>query len=116
MLHAYAGLEDQLSGAVRTALVKEFPNGSVLPDYWANRMDETASDVLGILNMGPAAAIGVIGYFRGLNAAWGGGPHLRNDGPANDVHPADIVRGFLAASHRRAAQLRRRRRVGEIAR
>jgi hypothetical protein len=98
ILHAYAGLEDQLGEAVREALAAQLDLNPILPDYWANRIDETASDVMGILNMGPAAAIGIIGYFRGLNAALGGGPHLRNDGPANDVHPADIVRGFLGAS------------------
>jgi hypothetical protein len=69
-----------------------------LPDYWADRIDETSSDVMGILNMGPAAGIGIIGFFRGLNAAFGGEPKLRNDGPASDPHPADILRGFLAAS------------------
>jgi hypothetical protein len=98
ILHAYAGLEDQLAEAVREALVAQFDSGSILPDYWASRIDETASDVMGILNMGPAAAIGIIGYFRGLNAAHGGGPHLRNDGPSEDEHPADIVRGFLGSS------------------
>jgi hypothetical protein len=97
VLHAYAGLEDQLAVAVRNALQKTFPGTSVLPDYWADRIDETASDVMGILNMGPAAAIGVIGYFRGLNAALGNGSKLSNEGPANDEHPADIVRGYLAA-------------------
>ena len=53
---------------------------------------------MGILNMGPAAGIGLIGYFRGLNAAFTGELRLRNSGPANDPHPADIVRGFLAAA------------------
>ena len=53
---------------------------------------------MGILNMGPAAGIGLIVYFRGLNAAFTGNPALRNDGPSGDPHPADILRGFLAAS------------------
>ena len=48
--------------------------------------------------MGPAAGIGLIVYFRGLNAAFNGNPTLRNDGPSGDPHPADILRGFLAAS------------------
>src|SRR5262245_14350146 len=67
--HTYAGLEDQLASAVRTAL-RMAGFGGDLADYWADRIDETASDVCGILNMGPAAAIGLIGYFRGLNAAF----------------------------------------------
>lgn len=98
VLHAYAGLEDQLANAVHDALGKQFHGKSVLPDYWANRIDETASDVMGILNMGPAAAIAIVGYFRGLNDSQGFGPHLGNEGPAGDVHPADIVRGFLGAA------------------
>jgi len=48
--------------------------------------------------MGPAAGIGLIGYFRGLNAAWGAGPRLRSEGPASDSHPADLLRGYLAAA------------------
>lgn len=97
ILHAYAGLQDQLATAVRQALT-EADLGDDLPAYWADRIDETSSDVMGILNMGPAAAIGIIGYFRGLNAAFTGTPALRNDGPANDPHPADILRGFLGAA------------------
>ena len=98
ILHAYAGMEDQLAGAVFKALKSQSGLNSLLPNYWASRIDETASDVMGILNMGPAAAIGVIGYFRGLNAAFGGSPSLRNEGQADDPHPADIVRGYLASS------------------
>src|SRR3989442_820651 len=65
-----------------------------LASYWARRIDETASDVLGILNMGPAAAIGLIGFFRGFSSV----SKLRSTGPANDPHPADVLRGFLAAA------------------
>jgi hypothetical protein len=98
ILHADKGLQAELTDALRDKVGKL--SGTLahdLADYWADRIDETASDVLGILNMGPAAAIGLVGYFRGLNAAWGSGPSLRNDGPEDDPHPADIVRGMLAA-------------------
>jgi hypothetical protein len=97
ILHADNGLLDQVSNAVRTAL-SDGDGTRDLAGYWADRIDETASDVLGILNMGPAPGIGLIGYFRGLNAAFGGEPTLRNEGPSSDPHPADIVRGFLAAA------------------
>lgn len=97
ILHADNGLLAEVSSAVRAGLAQE--NSTVgLAGYWADRIDETASDVFGILNMGPAAGIGLIGFFRGLNAAFGGGAKLRTIGPASDVHPADIVRGFLAAA------------------
>ncbi len=97
ILHAYAGLQDQLATAVRSALQAANLNNG-LADYWANRIDETSADVLGIMNMGPAAAIGIIGYFRGLNAAFRGVAKLRSTGPADDLHPADIVRGYLGAA------------------
>lgn len=93
ILGADTGLRDQLAQAVQRAL-SELDAG--LAEYWSQRIDETASDVMGILNMGPAAGIGLVGYFRGLNAAFGAGRTLRNVGPASDPHPADIVRGYLA--------------------
>jgi len=96
ILRAYAGLEDQLATAVNGAL--NDAGMTSLADYWSNRIDETASDVMGILNMGPAAAIGIIGYLRGLNAAFTGNAKLRNEGPAADPHPADIIRGYLGAA------------------
>lgn len=96
ILSADTGLRGQLIQAVRGAL--RDANMPFLARYWSSRIDETAADVMGMLNMGPAAGIGLIGFFRGLNAAFGGDPQLRNDGPANDPHPADILRGFLAAS------------------
>ncbi|WP_224243450.1 hypothetical protein [Hyalangium gracile] len=94
ILHADTGLAPELSAAVYERLKRD--NLGSLADYWAERIDETASDVLGILNMGPTAGIGLVGYFRGLNAAWGGGARLRSEGPAGDSHPADVLRGYLA--------------------
>jgi len=97
ILHADEGLEAELSNQIQLELKKQNV-GFGLDDYWSTRIDETASDVMGILNMGPAAGIGLIAYFRGLNYAFGGGPKLRCIGPRDDPHPADILRGFLAAS------------------
>lgn len=85
----------ELSEKVHTALASQ-NIGHGLPDYWASRIDETASDVLGVLNLGPAAAIGLIGYFRGIRAAISGDARLQNNGSSNDPHPADILRGYLA--------------------
>lgn len=97
ILHADNGLLREVSNAVRAELLQDNSTRG-LAAYWAARIDETASDVLGILNMGPAPAIGLIGFFRGLNAAFTGSARLRNTGPSSDPHPADIVRGFLAAA------------------
>jgi len=94
ILHADKGLPDELAGEIMKALD---PMGHGLGEYWSERIDETASDVLGILNMGPAAGIGLVVYFRALNLAYGGDAVLRCEVPSDDPHPADIVRGYLAA-------------------
>jgi hypothetical protein len=97
ILHADDGLQPELATLVQKELTKEHI-GFGLAEYWSSRIDETASDVMGILNMGPAAAIGLICFFRGLNAAGSGKARLRSRGPSKDPHPADILRGFLAAA------------------
>lgn len=91
ILHADRGLIDELAKKVRAAVVRSFP--AFLADYWKNCLDETASDVLGVLNMGPAAGIGLIGLLQGFFNG-----HLRTEGSADDPHPADILRGYIAAS------------------
>ena len=96
ILHADEGLEKECKRKVFTAL-RSARIGCGLDEYWSERIDETASDVLGILNMGPAAGIGLIGFFRGWNATEGAA-RLSNVGALDDSHPADILRGFLAAS------------------
>lgn len=99
ILHADEGLHDELKAAVREALLKEEIN-PILPDQWGDRLDESASDVMGILNMGPAVGISLIGYFRAMNASLGGPMKLWNMSLdiRFDNHPADILRGYLAAS------------------
>ena len=96
ILHADDGLLRELSDKVAAA-VAAAKLGNHLAEYWADRIDETASDVLGILNLGPAAAVGVLAYFRGINDSLGWGPVLSSEGDADDVHPADIVRGWMGA-------------------
>lgn len=98
ILHADEGLHDDLARNVYQALAAKHNR---LARYWADRIDETASDVLGVLNMGPAAAIGLIGYFRALASARGGESKLRNRGEwdaRRRPHPVDILRGYLGAA------------------
>ncbi len=92
ILSADTGLKSEIMRVVRNKL--QAAGLGRLASYWARRIDETASDVLGILNMGPAAAIGLIGFFRGFSSV----SKLRSTGPANDPQPADVLRGFLAAA------------------
>ena len=96
ILHADEGLQEECKRKVFAAL-RSARIGCGLDEYWSERIDETASDVLGILNMGPAAGIGLIGFFRGWNATVGAA-RLSNVGELDDPHPADILRGFLGAS------------------
>lgn len=97
ILGADTGLLSELANVTDDAL-RSAGHPAWMARYWSDRIDETAADVLGLLNMGPAAGIGMVGYFRGLMGAWTGKRALRSDGPANDPHPADVVRGYLAAA------------------
>ncbi len=51
ILHADTGMFEELTTAVQTALEQQGLKDG-LPEYWSSRIDETASDCLGILNMG----------------------------------------------------------------
>lgn len=99
ILDADTGLLDELKDRVYSAVFRETQN-KYFADYWRNCTGETASDILGILNMGPAAAIGLIGYFRAFNYRFNEeNPvyRLRNKGDFDDPHPVDVLRGFIAA-------------------
>lgn len=100
ILHADIGLHDELAANVaqkirasRDASLSNRDARDALADYWFRKIDETASDVMGVLNMGPAAAVGLIAYFRAL----------RRDGKlmpfdTGSPHPTDIARGYLVAA------------------
>ncbi len=96
VLSADEGLREELSRAVGRQLRAAGLPASVAT-YWSERIDEAAADVLGVLNMGPAAAAGMVAYFRALNGAWRGTAALRSAGREDDPHPADVARGWLAA-------------------
>jgi hypothetical protein len=96
VVEADRGLEKELGRTVRERLLAD-KMGLALADYWGDRIGESAADVLGVLNMGPAAAVATLGYFRAMNAAFGGAGVLRNVGRSDDPHPADIARAYLAA-------------------
>jgi hypothetical protein len=105
ILSADEGLRGELARAVRRELAAaRLPAG--VAAYWSDRIDEAASDVMGVLNMGPAAAVGLVGYFRALNGAFRGVPALRTAGRPEDPHPADVARAWLAAETVRLCSFR----------
>jgi hypothetical protein len=101
--HADDGLVPEMQAAVANAIrkdtkIKSAAMKNLLATYWSNCMDETSADVMGILNMGPAPAIGMIPFFRSFLHQFGRPAKLRNTGPGDDPHPADILRVMLGAS------------------
>jgi hypothetical protein len=95
VLGADKGLSKELEAKVKAALLHQ---GVDMAKYWAACINEAAADVLGVLNAGPAAAIGLIAYFRGISLSVGHGAHLDPIGEAEDTHPADLARAYLAAA------------------
>jgi hypothetical protein len=60
--------------------------------YWRHTIDETASDVCGLLNLGPASGFGLSLLLIPLR-----NNKLVNALPSEDVHPFDSLRIILAA-------------------
>lgn len=105
VLHADPELLPELAGGVRDL----FGGGTVRPGrsvnldqfyglLWSYWIDETASDVYGLLNIGPQFAFNLAAFFAALN-----GPPIpslrtvsgfdpRDPSQALDVHPTDILR------------------------
>lgn len=99
ILHSHEGLMEELKDKLMTDLMKFGQDRKEKPEnikwvvkYWSQRVDETASDVLGILHLGPAAVLGMLAYFRSFNSDH----KLRTTGDDEDEHPLDLLRGYLA--------------------
>ncbi|MGK5594666.1 MAG: hypothetical protein ACSNEK_04830 [Parachlamydiaceae bacterium] len=92
VIHADEGLIEELAQKVHHAVLKKFRSHR-LANYWSKCIDESVADVCGYLNMGPSAAVGLIGYFRAL-----GDGKLQSVGSINDSHPIGLLRGYLAAA------------------
>ena len=116
VLHADDGLLEEMAGKLQ----QHFGGGPIQPGghitpaqllslIWPWWVDEAASDIYGLLNIGPAFALNLAFFFAGFRAPKGG---LKpNDPPllatvsgfdpsdpsrALDVHPTDILRLSLA--------------------
>ncbi len=103
VLHADPGLLGELRDSVHTNFAQNgFPAKlATLWDYW---MDEAASDIYGVMNIGPSFGLNLIVFFAALNAQGSGSgkPALRSASGADetgalDPHPTDVLRPFLIA-------------------
>jgi hypothetical protein len=100
VLHADPGLLEEL--AARVANLDGVPHW--LGSIWGAWMDETASDVYGLLNIGPSFAVSLAAFFAALEVS-GEAHHaigtIRTVLPvANhrlvDPHPVDLLRLYVA--------------------
>lgn len=89
-----------LEGHVRTALQGKYsPN---LVTYWERCVEETTSDILGVLNIGPVSAAALIGYFRGVR-----GGKLKAEGiyPGNGGTTKKTIKLYSSDPERKVVDL-----------
>jgi len=86
VLRANSGLFTELKEHIAQEIKPQW-----LSAYWTKVVDDGASDIMGILSVGPMAGLGLVILFEG----WFGG--LRNYQPEGDTHPMDVLRGYLGA-------------------
>lgn len=106
ILHAHTGVIEELSNVVVKKIREQVKGYDPLIESWAKlRIDESASDILGILNMGPMAALGFIGFFRAMSLARSQKDTLNaftflgsSSTQGSDPHPTSLFRAYLAAS------------------
>jgi hypothetical protein len=111
VIHAQPGLLDELRRGVITQFSKtpwkpgaKPTDSQMLGLLWSSWMDEAASDVYGVLNVGPAFALNLAAYFAALTARdlkdQGPFPWLLSESSVQkgilDPHPTDILRLDLA--------------------
>ncbi|CAM0117262.1 hypothetical protein [Rhabdochlamydiaceae symbiont of Dictyostelium giganteum] len=94
ILATYPGSRKELEEKIRQNLINQ--NLSLTLEHWENRVEETAADILGVLNMGPAAAFSLIAFLRILRST--PSQTLIAEVYLKDKHPADLARGFLLAN------------------
>ena len=109
ILHADDGLLKEIGERVETEILKcqdapafkdkkaivngrEKPLAKCAAAYWKYTIDETASDVCAILNLGPSAGIGLATLLIPLR-----GMKLLNTSASTSSHPIDTLRILLAA-------------------
>lgn len=88
------GLMEELRRAVERRLWAE-GLGARAGD-WSSRIHEVVADVVGVLDLGPAAAVSAIGHLRAMEWLETGAPRLGLR--SHPEHPASLLRGWLAAA------------------
>ena len=97
LLHAIPNLLNELiisvSRDVRSTKTKSKCNLDEIVMLWSSCVEETASDLLGILALGPSALISMLAYFRGEREEG----KLKNKAfrHGNKTHPPDYLRIFM---------------------
>jgi hypothetical protein len=102
VLHADPGLLNELAQGVQA--LSGLPQG--IGALWASWIDEAASDVYGLLNIGPAFGVSLAAFFSALEVAEPGGANqtlgrigstlLVRGNALLDPHPVDLLRVYLA--------------------
>jgi hypothetical protein len=109
ILHADDGLLKEISEKVEAAIIKcknipQFRNKKAIVNgrkkplvicaaaYWKYTIDEAASDVCAVLNLGPSAGIRLATLLIPLREM-----RLSNSSPSSSSHPIDTLRILLAA-------------------
>lgn len=106
ILSADAGLHAEIEQKLKQRIAKLPHELQPIGEYWIKRWDEAAADVMAIMNMGPAAAVALLGYFRARRRARGSRQALECvDKDPEGGHPIDIMRAaaWVAAIRRLAA-------------
>lgn len=110
VLHADAGLLDELAAQVRGMFSALGPSwgqyagvAQLLGQLWTYWIDEAASDVYGVLNLGPSFALNFVPWLAALRYRFGQTqlPNVLTWSGANatgmlDTHPTDILRIHVA--------------------
>jgi hypothetical protein len=113
VLRADPGLLPELIAGIRTLFgggpvavgTTRLTDAQALALVWSTWTEESASDVCGVLNVGPAFALNLAAYLAGVRGAANDAGHLApfltihaGDDPATDlgVHPPDLLRVHLA--------------------
>jgi hypothetical protein len=123
ILNAYHGMLEELNNKVYEKLREHQGLKGIVEDngrersiatygaeYWSYTIDETASDVCGLLNIGPAAGISLANLLISREDIVNGEKKLANIVPSkredgsNERHPIDALRIYLAGDVIRSIQ------------